>query len=326
MASSRPPPSKSVDLDLTIVSAKHLKNVNWKTGDLKPYVVFWLDPDRRLATKSDDSGNTSPVWNERFTLSLPLPLQDTTLTLEIFHSKPSDTPKPLVATLRLPLRDLPELDHSTVVRKFPLVRPSGRPQGKIHLKISLLGRSPPPPPQPQTFDYLNLNPNPNPNPNPYSRPNPNPNSNPSFVYYRGGYSSVDLPSQTPPSPYTSYNSYPDSLNGGYYPGYYSGAPYPPPPPRPFFDRASSSSSSYAAAAGPSGPSAPLEYSTSVDPRPKGGKMGLGAGLAVGAAAAALSGIALEEGMRYEERKLAEMVESDVASARDGYGEGHYRDY
>ncbi|MCI46383.1 putative acetyltransferase, partial [Trifolium medium] len=107
-------------------------------------------------TKSDDSGNTSPVWNERFTLSLPLPLQDSTLTLEIFHSKPSDTPKPLVATLRLPLKDLPELNHSTVVRKFPVVRPSGRPQGKIHLKIGLLGRSPPPP-QPQTFDYLNLN-------------------------------------------------------------------------------------------------------------------------------------------------------------------------
>ncbi|XP_045805052.1 formin-like protein 7 [Trifolium pratense] len=307
MASSRPPPSKSVDLDLTIVSAKHLKNVNWKTGDLKPYVVFWLDPDRRLATKSDDSGNTSPVWNERFTLSLPLPLQDSTLTLEIFHSKPSDTPKPLVATLRLPLKDLPELNHSNIVRKFPVVRPSGRPQGKIHLKIGLLGRTPPPP-LPQTFDFLNLNPIPNYN------PNPNPNSNPSFVYYRGGGYSPAHSSSPPPSP---YNSYPDS----YYPGYYSlgAAPYPPPPPRPFFDRAST-------AAGPSGPSAPLEYSTSIDQRPKGGKMGLGAGLAVGAAAGALSGIALEEGMRYEERKLAEMVESDVASARDDYGEGRYRDY
>ncbi|KAG4989790.1 hypothetical protein AAZX31_11G231000 [Glycine max] len=121
MASSRPPPSKSVDLDLTIVSAKHLKNVNWKNGDLKPYVVFWVDPERRLATKSDDSGNTSPVWNERFALPLPLPLHDSFLTLEIFHSKPSDTPKPLVATLRLPLKDLHD---STRLRKFPLSRPS----------------------------------------------------------------------------------------------------------------------------------------------------------------------------------------------------------
>ncbi|KEH34781.1 putative C2 domain-containing protein [Medicago truncatula] len=317
MASSRPPPSKSIDLDLTIISAKHLKNVNWKTGDLKPYVVFWLDPDRRLATKSDDSGNTSPVWNERFTLPLSLPLQDSTLTLEIFHSKPSDTPKPLVATLRLPLKDLPDLHHSTIVKKFSVVRPSGRPQGKIHLKISLLGRSPPPPSPPisQMFDYNNTIPNPHPNPNPNS-------SNPSFVYYRGNSSSAPSPPPSP-SPYNYYTNYSDNnySGGSYFPGYYPGGAYPPPP-RPFFER----TGSYAAAAGPSGPSAPLEYSSSFDPRPKGGKMGLGAGLAVGAAAGALGGLSLEEGMKYEERRLADMVESDVASARDDYGDAHYRDY
>nr|XP_027191754.1 uncharacterized acetyltransferase At3g50280 [Cicer arietinum] len=308
MASSRPPPSKSVDLDLTILSAKHLKNVNWKNGDLKPYVVFWLDPDRRLATKSDDSGNTSPIWNERFTLPLPLPLQDSSLTLEIFHSKPSDTPKPLVATLRLPLKDLHDLHDSTQIRKFPLIRPSGRPHGKIHLKIGLLGRSPP---SPQTFDYANSNPNPNPNPNP------------SFVYYRG-YSPSPSPSPSH-SPYTSYTSYTDSYSGGYYPGYYSGAPYPPPPPRPFFER----NSGYVAGAGPSGPSAPVDYSSSYDqtlPRPKGGKLGLGTGLAVGAVAGALGGLALEEGLKYEEHRIAERVESDAASARDDYGDGLYHDY
>ncbi|KAL2333335.1 hypothetical protein Fmac_014548 [Flemingia macrophylla] len=146
MASWRPPPSKSVDLDLTIVSAKQLKNVNWKNGDLKAYVVFWVDPERRLATKSDESGSTSPVWNERFTLPLPLPLHDSSLTLEIFHSKPSDTPKPLVATLRLPLKDLHDLHHSSRLRKFPLLRPSGRPHGKIHLKLGLL-------PRPHSHDY-----------------------------------------------------------------------------------------------------------------------------------------------------------------------------
>ncbi|QHO35424.1 14-3-3-like protein omicron [Arachis hypogaea] len=36
MASSRPPLSKSADLDLTIISTKHLKNVNWKNNILKP--------------------------------------------------------------------------------------------------------------------------------------------------------------------------------------------------------------------------------------------------------------------------------------------------
>ncbi|WVZ08720.1 hypothetical protein V8G54_022066 [Vigna mungo] len=239
MASSRPPPSKSVDLDLTIVAAKHLKNVNWKNGDLKPYVVFWVDPERRLATKSDDSGNTSPVWNERFALPLPLPLHDSFLTLEIFHSKPSDTLKPLVATLRLPLKDLHDLQDSTRLR---------------------------------------------------------------------GYSHSPSP---PPSPYPSYPSYPDSYSSSYYPGYYSGA-LPPPPPRPFIDRY----------AGTSGPSAPLDYSTSYDPKPRPSKMGLGAGLAVGAVAGALGGLALEEGLKYEEDKIADRVENDVAAsiARDDYSD------
>ncbi|XP_020213507.1 pollen-specific leucine-rich repeat extensin-like protein 4 [Cajanus cajan] len=280
MASSRPPPSKSVDLDLTIVSAKHLKNVNWKNGDLKAYVVFWVDPERRLATKSDESGSTSPVWNERFALPLPLPLplHDSSLTLEIFHSKPSDTPKPLVATLRLPLKDLHDLHDSSRLRKFPLSRPSGRPHGKIHLKLGLL-------PRPQSLDY----------------PNPNPNTNPNFLCYRG-YS-------PPPPPYSSYTSYPDSY-AGYYPGYYSGAPPPPPPPpRPFFDRY----------AGPTGPSAPLDYSSAYDPKPKGApKLGLGTGLAVGAVAGALGGLALEEGLKYEEDRIAERVENDVA--RDDFSD------
>ncbi|KAG4923317.1 hypothetical protein JHK87_048857 [Glycine soja] len=287
MTSSRPPPSKSVDLDLTIVSAKHLKNVNWKNGNLKPYVVFWVDPERRLATKSDDSGNTSPVWNERFALPLPLPLHDSFLTLEIFHSKPSDTPKPLVATLRLPLKDLHDLHDSTRLRKFPLSRPSGRPHGKIHLKLGLLGR-------PQ-FDYASPNPNPNPNPSP------------NFVCYRGytpspSHSHSHSPSP-PPSPYTSYT---DS---------YSGAP-PPPPPRPFFDRY----------AGPSGPSAPLDYSSTYDSKPKAPKMGLGAGLAVGAVAGALGGLALEEGLNYEEDKIAERVENDVTAANVAAARDNYSDY
>lgn len=55
-------------------------------------------------------------------------------------------------------------------------------------------------------------------------------------------------------------------------------------------------------------------------------MGLGAGLAVGVAAGALGRLALEEGVRYEERGLADMVESDLTSARDDYGDMHYQDY
>lgn len=50
-------------------------------------------------------------------------------------------------------------------------------------------------------------------------------------------------------------------------------------------------------------------------------MGLGTGLAVGAVAGALGGLAIEEGLKYEEDRISERVENDVAAAaRDEYGD------
>ncbi|KAL3521183.1 hypothetical protein ACH5RR_019332 [Cinchona calisaya] len=300
-ATAARPPSKLYDLDVTIVSAKHLKNVSWRNGDLKPYVILWVDPDRRFATKSDDSGSTRPVWNERFVLPLNLPPQDSLLTLEIFHSKPSETPKPLVGTLRFQLKDLVDLDDSNKLRTFELRRPSGRPQGKIRLKLALRERplpdyqiAPPsgyyfsnaPPLPSATRDYRGYSTppytvHPPPPPPPPAAPSPPP---PPHPYQYSGYS----------DPYSSY-----------YPGFYSQQQQPPPPPpRPFFDR----QSSY----GGLGPSAPVDYAQYDQKR--GGKMGLGTGLAVGAVAGALGGLALEEGLKYEEDKIADRVGSDLADS------------
>ncbi|THF98644.1 uncharacterized protein LOC114314052 [Camellia sinensis] len=278
MATSRPP-SKPLDLDITIVSAKHLKNVNWRQGDLKPYAIFWVDPDHRLATKSDDSSSTRPVWNEHFLIPLSLPLQDSLLTLEIFHSKPSEIPKPLVGTLRLALKDLVDQDDSTRLRTFELRRPSGRPQGKIRIKLAVRERPLPdyhitPPP---SYYYSTA---------PPSQPRD----------FRG-YTSL------PPPSISGFSPYPDPYSG-YYSGYYS----PPPPPRPFFDR----QSSYG------GPSAPVDYAPPYDQKQKSGKIGgLGTGLAVGAVAGAMGGLALDEGLKHEEEKIAE---SDLDSPDD------YSDY
>ncbi|KAJ9175848.1 hypothetical protein P3X46_014358 [Hevea brasiliensis] len=302
MASSRPPPPKSLDLELTIVSAKHLKNVNWKNGDLKAYAVFWVDPDRRLATKSDDSGSTRPVWNERFTLPLFLPPQDSYLTLEIFHSKPSETPKPLVGTLRVPLKDLPDPDDSSRIRTFELTLPSGRPQGKIRIKLGFRERPLPPPPPPPGLDYHHIAPPQNYYYNTASIPPP-----PAPRDYRYGPTMPPPPSLSPPPPPPQYPSYHDGYPPSpYYSGYYSSAPAPP---RPIFDR----TGSYG------GPSAPVEYSLYDQRQKGGGKMGFGTGLAVGAVAGALGGLALEEGLKYEEEKIAERVENDL-TGRDDYSD------
>ncbi|KAL1535549.1 formin-like protein 20 [Salvia divinorum] len=304
----RPQQSKLYDLDVTIVSAKHLKNVNWRNGDLKPYVILWVDPDRRQATKPDDSGSTRPVWNERFVLPLTLPVRDSALTLEVFHSKPSETPKPLVGAHRFDLRDLVGESAQSSIRlmNFELHRPSGRPHGKIRVKISLIERPvenyhPTPAPAPASGYYNFSAPPP---PMPYRGYSPSP------------YSTLPPPSSfsPPPQPYYSYSD----PHSGYYSSYYSPPPAAaPPPPRPFLERQPSYGGSVA-----SGPSAPVDYTPYDYHKRSVGKPGMGAGLAVGAAAGALAGMTLEEGIKYEEEKIAERVENDVSStARDDrYGE------
>ncbi|KAK9153559.1 hypothetical protein Sjap_001039 [Stephania japonica] len=296
MSSSARPPSKLYDLDVTVISAKHLKNVNWRHGDLKALATLWLDPLSRFTTKVDESGSTRPVWNERFTIPITtLPLHDSLLTIEISHL---DSPT-LVGNLQFPLKDLLGSEDLSPLRTLPLRRPSGRPQGKIRLKLALRDRpAPPPPPNtsrrlpPTTREYRS-----------YAPPSP--------------YSSAHAPPPVPVPAAYSYSGYSDPYPG-YYSGYYShSTPPPPPPPRPFFER-----SSYG---GMSGPSAPVVDYSGYEQKPRGSKMGLGAGLAVGAVAGALGGLALEEGLKYEEEKIAERAENDLA-VRDDYSDYHRVDY
>ncbi|KAG5595297.1 hypothetical protein H5410_036529 [Solanum commersonii] len=200
--SSRPP-QKTYDLKITIVSAKHLKNVNWHHGDLKLYVIFWVDPDQHRATQVDDSGNTQPVWNERFILHLPQsqsPPHDVVLTLEIFHSKPSKTPKPLVGSLRVPLKEMVNIDDFNKIRTFELRRPSSRPHDyQIAPPSSCYYSTAPPPPPPPSYRTFPSS------PYPLNL----------ILLRRLGFS----------DPYSTY-----------FPGYYSQAPLPP---RPFVERQSS---------------------------------------------------------------------------------------
>ncbi|KVI04878.1 C2 calcium-dependent membrane targeting [Cynara cardunculus var. scolymus] len=277
-------------------------NVNWRNGNLNPYVIFWVDPNRRLATKSDDSNSTKPVWNERFVVPLPSTPFAAVLTLEIFHAKPSDTPKPLVGTLRVPLGDLPDPENSDRIRTFDVRRPSGRLNGKIRLKIALRERALP--------DYQNTQ-----KPPFYyaSPPPPSYGRLPSSPSPYGSYSSLPNPPPAPaasplsaarqaPPPYHSVSqSDPYSL-------YYQGGCYsqaaPSSSPRPSIDR----QFSYASVSG--GPSAPMDYAH-YDQKPRNGKMGSGLGLAFGTNTGGVAGLAIDEGLRYEDGKIGERVETDM---------------
>lgn len=239
------PPSQQqqqFQVEITVVSAKHLKNVNWKQGDLKPYAVVYLDQDRRVATKPDEVGSTKPVWNERFVLPLPTPLlEDAVLSIEIFHSKPSETPKsPFVGAARLPLVDLlpskekqPTYDQPhhqgdqsplpgsspVVIRTLELRRSSGRPQGKVRIKVSPITElppqytSPPAPPLSHTTTATTTPSVPPPPPEDYRRlSSPSPNSSVCFNTIYADYVTAAQPPPPPPrvvlEDYRSYSSMP----------------------------------------------------------------------------------------------------------------------
>ncbi|KAK4772296.1 hypothetical protein SAY86_014071 [Trapa natans] len=229
------PPPAPLDLHITLISAKHLKNVNWRIGALKPYAAVFLDPNRRLSTRPDEHGSTSPIWNESFTLPLASSLPDAFLTVDIFHSRPSETPKPLVGSLRVPLSTLVDRIESSSdrIHKLELLRPSGRPQGKVRLRLALRERR-------------------------YHSSAPE-----SCHLSSAGAALAAAPPPPPHSPYPYPRDYRDSLSSpryGYsdqFPTYYYDHCTIPPPAWPHFSRPPIPNT----AGGPSAPpSAPIDFS------------------------------------------------------------------
>ncbi|CAN6471413.1 unnamed protein product [Victoria cruziana] len=318
-----PLPSSKVrlEIDLTIVSAKHLKNVNWRHGDLLPYAVAWVDARNRFPTSVDSFGGTKPVWNVRLPLSLSLPRplsvvsssssSPPSISIDVLHADPapsSASSKPvnhLVGSAILPLSDAP-IGDSPRLLTLELHRPSGRPQGKIKIKIAVkevqLASCQP--------DYAHPPPA-----SPYSPPFPPPQPYlPSLTQsseFCGGYSPYQYADIAYPRP-------------NYHSGFYSQpSPFPPPPPPPV-------AADYCGRAGyASGPSAPFDssppsssfYGVDQAQKGKGSKMGFGPGLAVGTVAGTLGGLSLDEGIKYEEQKASERPEKEP-QPRDRYSEYH----
>ncbi|KAJ6672101.1 PROTEIN SRC2-LIKE [Salix viminalis] len=169
------------EVEITISSAKDLKNVNWRHGSLNPYAVVWVDSNYKCSTRADDEGDTSPFWDQ--TLVIPLPsgrIEDHSLHIDIVHAGSHEGTKPLIGSAKLKLIDV--LDDAGIgeraTRALQLNRPSGRPQGKLDVKVTIRDprylapdayRAPPygvPPPS-SSRDY--------PYATPYGAPPPQPN-------------------------------------------------------------------------------------------------------------------------------------------------------
>lgn len=289
------------EVELKFLSATNLKNVNWKHGPLRPYIVAWLDADPSAKATTPvaplaDSGpdGVDPVWDAdddpvRAKVVLPLPLHadldDTVLLFDVVHAAdPKGTDeegaagkvKPLVGSGRIVLRDVLEevgIGERTV-RSVRLKRPSGRPQGVLDVKICVR--------EPHSRYHYDSHP---------------PPAAAAPYYGAGGYPANA--SRDTPYGYGGPVGYP-----------YGSAPAAPPP--------TGGYGSYGYAAQPAG------YAPYGAPpaEPKKSKFGVGAGVAVGAAAGLVGGIALAEGFDHIKEDIAEdaaeKVEEDLAEEYGGY--------
>jgi len=277
------------EVEVTVGSATNLKNVNWRNGDLHPYAVLWIDDGPKCSTRVDLDNGEDPVWDDK--LLVPVPpsvtrLEDAVLCIDVVHADAAEGVKPLVGSARLPLRDV--LDDAgiggKVSRSLKLKRPSGRPQGRLEVRVAVREAAP------RYYGYESSYPAP---------------------AYGAGVGSRDPYYAAPPGPgYGGQQPY-AAPPAGYpaYGGYGAAAAAPPAPP-------------VAYGAGSGDPSAAAAYGSAAPAATK-SKMGMGTGLAVGAAAGLLGGLALAEGASYLEDKVedhvAEKVEEDLYDDADDGG-------
>ncbi|GAB4858300.1 hypothetical protein Ancab_009772 [Ancistrocladus abbreviatus] len=278
------------EVEVTMTSAKDLKNVNWRRGPLKPYAVVWVDPARKCSTRIDEEGDTSPYWNQTLRLPLYAPIEDSALYIDIVHANAAEDTKPLIGSARIPLRDV--VDDAGIggraTRNLQLKRPSGRPQGKLNIEVSVRDTRYAAPDAYRSPGYGVRD---------YGAPPP---------VYATPYSAPTPPAYaaTPPAGYPynappTYNAPPAYAQGGYGQGAYG------------YGQASYG-----------------QQPVVVEEKKKSKFGGMGTGLAVGAVAGALGGLALAEGFNALEDHVAdeaaERVEDDLA-ARDDFGGDDFAD-
>ncbi|XP_071723996.1 uncharacterized protein [Rutidosis leptorrhynchoides] len=128
------------EVELTITSAKDLKNVNWRHGPIRPYVVVWVDPNNKCSSRVDDEGDTCPFWDQRLVIPLPSRVNDDTiLHIDVVHAGREEDTKPLIGSARLKLIEVLEEAGvgQPISRSLKLKRPSGRPHGKIDVEVMI---------------------------------------------------------------------------------------------------------------------------------------------------------------------------------------------
>ena len=315
------------EVEMTLISGKNLKNVNWKNGDLHPYAALWVDPAAKVTTKvAVDGGNSGedPQWNEKITIPLPdgVAIREAVIFVDVVHANADKETKPLIGSARVDLSEI--VDKVGIggkqTRTLKLKRPSGRPHGTIEVEIAVKEpfryyEAAPPPPlsaghyAPPVYDQQARGHSGAPPPvydqqeRGYSVAPP-----PLYDQQARGYREAPPPfydqqmrgysGAPPPFGYGSYGTLYGAAPPSGYPSY--GAPpsgYPP--------------SGYPPSGYPAAPQGVYGQPYAGNAQQKKNKFGMGTGLAVGAAAGVLGGLALAEGADYVEDKITDDVAEKV---------------
>ncbi|KAJ0236278.1 C2 domain-containing protein [Hirschfeldia incana] len=129
------------EVEVTISSAKNIKNVNWRNGPNKPYAVVWIDPKYKFSTRVDEEDDTCPTWNQTFVIPLPPGSdgEDEKVHVDIVHAGGEENTKPLIGSAHLSLRDvIDDVGFGVPMEKtLKLKRPSGRPHGKLDVTVTV---------------------------------------------------------------------------------------------------------------------------------------------------------------------------------------------
>ncbi|KOM55136.1 hypothetical protein LR48_Vigan10g102800 [Vigna angularis] len=97
------------ELQLHLMSARGLKNVNWRHGANRPYAVVCVDPKNKFSTSVDEDGDTEATWDQTLVIPLPPePLENLTLHVDAVHAGSEEDTEPLIGSARLKLVEVLE--------------------------------------------------------------------------------------------------------------------------------------------------------------------------------------------------------------------------
>ncbi|KAF8118957.1 hypothetical protein N665_0001s0017 [Sinapis alba] len=126
-------------LELNIISAQELAPV---ARCMKTYATAWIDPECKLTTRVDNTGGTSPTWNDKFVFRLDEEAIYDATTIVVIEIYALHWFKDIhVGTVQTLISDL--VDPSSAMRFVTLevLRASGRPHGLLNIAVGLVDNS-----------------------------------------------------------------------------------------------------------------------------------------------------------------------------------------